>query len=103
MHILNLVLLTVELLCLTPLSGNSIFHSLSKVRALRALLLIQLVYQKSREMKLIFEAFVKCLPFIFQLATVIVFLFTWSTIIGVKVYKEDGYYCHNAFKKVETK
>ena len=71
--------------------------------ALRALLLIQLVYQKSQEMKLIFEAFVKCLPFIFQLATVIVFLFTWSTIIGVKVYKEDGYYCHDAFKKVETK
>ena len=35
--------------------------------------------------------------------TVIVFLFTWSNIIGVKVYKEDGYYCHDAFKKVETK
>ena len=46
MNILSLLLLLIELLHLTPLRENSTFHSLSKVRVLRVLFLIQLLYKR---------------------------------------------------------
>ena len=73
------------------------------MRALRVLFLIQLVYQKSEGMKLIFEAFVKCLPFYFTLVNTITFLFIWVGIVMVKVYKDDEYYCGNASMVANTK
>ena len=45
MNILNITLLIVELLYLTSLSENPTFLSISKVRALRILFLIQLLYE----------------------------------------------------------
>ena len=54
-------------------------------------------------MKLIFQAFLRCLPLIFIFTTGIVFFFTWISIMMVKVYKDDGYYCDNAYAAVGTK
>ena len=90
-------------MCLTPLSENATFHSISKVRALRILFLIQLLYEREFQMKLIFEAFMKYLPFLFKLAAAIIFLFTWVSIVIVKIKKNDEYYCDHAHVPVATK
>ena len=96
MNILNLTLLIMELLDLTPLSENATFHSVAKLKALRILLLVQLVYERSPQMKLIFQAFIRSLPFMMALLLGIVFFFSWCSILLMKLYKDDEYYCDNA-------
>ena len=103
MNILNLILLIFELLYLTPLSKSATFHSFSKVRALRVMFLVQLVYQRSLKMKLIFQAFVRCLPFMFVLILGFMLTPIWIDVILVKLYKDDRYYCDNAHDIVSTK
>ena len=103
MNAFNLALLLIELLSLTPLSENATFHSISKVRALRILFLVQLLYERFPEMKLIFQAFMKSVPFLFGLLSGILFFFTWIAIVMVKLYKDDGYYCDNASAAVRTR
>ena len=103
MNILSLALLVVELLYLTPLSENATFHSLSKVRALRILFVIQLVYQRSLEMKLIVQAISTSMPFMIVLITGVLSFFVWACVVMVRIYKDDEYYCDNAFRPVETK
>ena len=103
MNILNLTLLIVELLYLTPLSENATFSSISKVRALRILFMIQLVYLKSSEMKLIFHASINSLSIIVILTVIIILFFNWINILEVKLFKDQDYYCDNAFTAVKTK
>ena len=102
-NILNLTLLIMELLDLTPLSENATFHSVAKLKALRILLLVQLVYERSPQMKLIFQAFIRSLPFMMALLLGILLFFSWCSILQVKLYKDDEYYCDNAYISVKTK
>ena len=88
---------------LTSLQENAAFQSLSKVRVLRILLLVQIVYDRSPHMKLIYQSFLRCLPFVFVSFGSVLFFFTWISIVMVKVYKDDEYYCANAFKAVRTR
>ena len=69
---------------------------MAKLRALRILLLVQLVYQRSPKMKLIFQAVIKSLPFMIALLSGMVFFFIWFVILLIKLYKDDEYYCDNA-------
>ena len=87
---------------LTPLSENATFHSASKLRVLRILSLVQIVYERSSQTKLIFQAFVRCLPLLFAGFVCVIFLFSWIGVMMIKAYKEDEYYCDNAFKAVRT-
>ena len=44
MNILTILLLMIDILCLTPLGTNSTFQAISKIRVLRILQLVQLKY-----------------------------------------------------------
>ena len=102
LNILGLILLILELLQLT-LPDNATFRSIGKARMLRILFLVQLGYQRYWEMKLIFQASVKCLPFMVVLTALIVLFFNWINIILIKLYKDQDYYCDCPFAAAKTK
>ena len=48
-------------------------------------------------MKAIFQAFLKTLPFMARLGTIILLLSFWVIVLLTKLYKDDGYYCEGAY------
>ena len=56
LHILNLLILVVELLYLTPLSTFSTMHRVSRIRVLRSLFIIELRYRGYWEMRILIRS-----------------------------------------------
>ena len=54
-------------------------------------------------MKLIYQSLMRSFPFIASLLVGITFCLVWISIVMVKVYKDDDYYCDNAYKSAKTK
>ena len=102
-HTLNLILLVIELLDLTPLSQNQTFQTISKLSITRILSLIDLRCQQSFSMSVIFNSFVYTLPVILRLFCVMVLIFIFFPLVLTKTFKNDGYYCVNAYQEVSTR
>ena len=54
-------------------------------------------------MRLIFQASINSLPVIVVLTALIIVNFNWINIMEVKLFKDQDYYCDNAFTPVKTK
>ena len=93
---LNLVLLVVEFLCLTPLSGNPVFARVGQLKVLRCCFLIHLRYKHNWWMKIIFQSFFKAFPLILRANVLMVLFFLFFCLFLTKAFKADGYYCDNA-------
>ena len=76
---------------------------MSKRRVLRIVSLVQIIYERSPQMKLVFHSLMKCLPFMFIFIFGITFCYAWSSIVMVKAYQDDEYYCDNVHMAVKTK
>ena len=103
LNILNLVILVIELLYLTPLSSFYIVHRISKVKALRALFIIELRYRSEWEMRILMRSMKKLVVKFFQLLLITFIIYFYFALILTKVYQEDGYYCDNAHQGATIK
>ena len=102
MNILNLILLIAEGFSFPPGTGT-VIKSISKVRILRLLFLIQLRYQDCFEMKVIFSAVVKNLPYVVSMLKIYPLFYASFFLFFIKLYKEDEYFCDNVEFDVSTK
>ena len=103
MNVLNLLLLVVELLWFTPLSGNWVFARIAKLKVLRCCFLVHLRYKHNWQMKVIFRSFFKAVPLILSGNMLMALIFLYFMLILNKAYKDDGYYCDNIGLQVAGK
>ena len=103
-NIIRLFILTLNLLELTPLLLHPTFRHVSKLKALRALTLVELRYKANWEMKILLRSLYQLLPKLLKLLVVTFFFLLFFALIFTKVYKSQDYYCDNAYdiSQVET-
>ena len=93
--VLKCLVLLLNLLELTPLRANSTFRHVSKLKALRALTLVELRYKANWEMKILLRSLYQLLPKLLKLLVVTFFFLLFFALIFTKVYKSQDYYCDN--------
>ena len=94
-HIIECLILLLNLLELTPLGMNPAFRHASKLKAFRSLKLVELRYKANWEMKILLRSLYQLLPKLLKLMMVTFFFLLFFALIFTKVYKSQGYYCDN--------
>ena len=70
-------------------------HRISKIKALRALFIIELRYQSEWEMRILIRSLKQLFIKFLQLLLITFIIYFYFALVLTKVYQDDGYYCDN--------
>lgn len=95
LNYLNLIILMLELLVITPLSQYHLFFRIEKLRALRSLNLAALQYYYDWNMRIILRSLWKLLPKFLKLFFFVLIIYYFFALVFNKWHKNDFFYCDN--------
>ena len=105
LHVINILILIFEAIEILSIIDSPIFQRIIKVKLLRCLMIIQMRYSYNWEMRVMVRSLRQLSTKFFQLLLITTIIYFYFALIFTKLYKNDGYYCDNAYngQKIMTK